>query len=276
MQAAAATMGANSTPSPPPGTQPLGGTAFPLKQSVISATSSGIVPDTAANAGGATLSVINWNASGDSQFRLTIPSLGVDTTFTSATLLKGRSNVLDSTFRLTSSNLSYTALGVWEVITPGNVHLSAFTTGYETPVAGVPTSGTAIYSGTSNVAGLVTTYPSSGGIARASLLGDASLSANFGTGAITGNFTNITTTSGAGVSNPWNNVSVHASITAATSHFSGSTAATSAPAAPFALSGGATGHIDGGFYGPNANELGAVWSLTDSGSMAIGVVGGRR
>jgi hypothetical protein len=42
------------------------------------------------------------------------------------------------------------------------------------------------------------------------------------------------------------------------------------------LSGGATGHIDGGFYGPNANELGAVWSLTDSGSMAIGVVGGRR
>jgi hypothetical protein len=172
--------------------------------------------------------------------------------------------------------LNYTALGVWEVVTPGNIHLGAFTTGYETPVAGVPTSGTAIYSGSKNVAGLVTNYPSSGGIARAALLGDGSLSANFGTGAITGTFTNMTAISGTNVSNPWNNVSVSASITAATSHFSGSTASASAPATPFALSGAATGRIDGGLYGPNANELGAVWSLTDSGNVAIGIVGGRR
>jgi len=271
----AATTGTNSTPSPS-GTQPLAGTAFPLKESVISATSSGIAPAATANSGGATLSVITWNASGDSQFRLTIPGLGIDTTFTSASFLKGQANVLDSTFRLTSSNLNYAALGVWEVVTPGNIHLGAFTTGYETPLAGMPTSGTAIYSATKNVAGLVTTYPSSGGIARAALLGDASLSANFGTGAITGNFTNMTAISGANVSTPWNDVSVSASITAATSHFSGSTAAASAPATPFALSGVATGHIDGGFYGPNANELGAVWSLSDSGSVAIGVVGGHR
>jgi hypothetical protein len=254
----------------------LGGTAFPLRETVISATSSGIVPDTAANAGGATLSITNWNPSGDSQFRLTIPGLGIDTIFTSTWLLKGRANVLESSFRLTSTNVDYTALGVWEVVTQGNIHLGAFITGYETPVAAMPTSGTAVYASTSNVAGLVTTYPSSGGIARAALVGDASLSANFGTGAITGNFTNMSATNGASVSTPWNNVSVSASITAATSHFSGSTAATSAPATPFALSGAATGRIDGGFYGPNANELGAVWSLGDSSKAAIGVVGGKR
>src|SRR5258707_3957064 len=67
----AATTGSNSTPSPS-GTQPLQGSAFPLKQSVISITSSGIVPDAAANSGGATLSVVSWNASGSSQFRLSI------------------------------------------------------------------------------------------------------------------------------------------------------------------------------------------------------------
>jgi hypothetical protein len=261
----------------------LQGTAFPLKQSVISITSSGIVPDAAANSGGATLSVVSWNASGNSQFRLTIPGLGVDSTFNSASLLKGPSTVNGGTFRLTASNMNYSALGVWEVdtqnaqitpgVTEGNIHLGAFATGYETPTSGMPTSGAAFYSGNKNVVGMIITDVA-GKIDRASVYGDATLAANFGTGAITGAFSNMVSTNSAAVRAPWNDVSLSASIIAGTSRFSGSTAASTAPGGAFAVSGSATGRIDGGFYGPTANELGAVWSLKDSGTVAIGVVHG--
>jgi hypothetical protein len=179
--------------------------------------------------------------------------------------------------------MSYAALGVWEVdtqnpqitpgVTEGNIHLGTFMTGFETPASGMPTSGAAFYSGTKNVAGVVIT-DSAGKLDRAALLGDATLAANFGTGVITGSFANMTATNSAAVQSPWNNVSVSASIAAGTSRFSGSTAATSTPAGAFAVSGSATGRIDGGFYGPTANELGAVWSIKDAGTVAVGVVHG--
>ncbi len=277
-----ATTGTSPAPAPS-GTLPLEGTAFPLKQSVISVTSSGIVPDAAANSGGATLSVVSWNASGNSQFRLTIPGLKLDSTFSSASLLKGPSTVQGGNFRLTASNMSYAALGVWEVdtlnpnITPGvaegNIHLGTFVTGFETPASGMPTSGAAVYTGTKNVAGVVIRDPA-GTIGRAALLGDASLAVNFGTSTIAGTFIHMTATDSNGTRSPWNDVSVSGSLAAGTSHFSGSTAAASVPSGAFAVSGTATGRIDGGFYGPNANELGAVWSLTDKGSVAVGVVHG--
>jgi hypothetical protein len=74
--------------------------------------------------------------------------------------------------------------------------------------------------------------------------------------------------------NPWNDVSVTSSMISGTSRFSGSTAATSAPVTPYAVSGAATGRIDGGFYGPTATELGAVWSLSDGNTAVIGVAHG--
>lgn len=70
----------------------------------------------------------------------------------------------------------------------------------------------------------------------------------------------------------WNDVSLNASIAPGTSRFSGSTAATSAPGTGFSLAGSATGHIDGAFYGPAAQNLGAVWSLSDGTGSAIGVI----
>jgi hypothetical protein len=39
-----------------------------------------------------------------------------------------------------------------------------------------------------------------------------------------------------------------------------------------ALSGSATGHIDGAFFGPAAQNLGAVWSLNDGSGAALGTV----
>jgi hypothetical protein len=179
--------------------------------------------------------------------------------------------------------MSYSALGVWEVdtqnaqitsgVTEGNIHLGAFATGYETPASGMPTSGAAFYAGNKNVVGVIVTDVA-GKIDRASVYGDATLAANFGTGAITGAFSNMVSTNSAAVRAPWNDVSVSASIIAGTSRFSGSTAASTTPGGAFAVSGSATGRIDGGFYGPTANELGAVWSLKDSGTVAIGVVHG--
>ena len=51
-----------------------------------------------------------------------------------------------------------------------------------------------------------------GKIDRASVFGDATLGANFSTGAITGAFSNMVSTNSAAVRAPWNDVSVSASI----------------------------------------------------------------
>jgi C-lobe and N-lobe beta barrels of Tf-binding protein B len=277
---APATTGANPIASPSLG-QPLTGTAFPLEQTAIAVGPLGFVPDTAANSGGATLTIVNWSGSSDGQFRLTIPGLGIDTTFASPTLLKGTATVSTSSFRLAASNMNYAALGAWEVDTSsfdttyGQTdvvsHLGAFTTGYETPAAAMPTSGTASYSGTNNVSGIFATYYYLGAFYRGKLQGDASFSVNFAKNALTGNFTNMLLSggvSGAGPT-PWNNISVSASITPGTSHFSGTTIAN--PLTGGGPSAGA-GQINGSFYGPHAEELGAVWSLTNGSTTTIGVV----
>ena len=112
--------------------------------------------------------------------------------------------------------------------------------------------------------------------------GDASFTANFATGHISGSFTNMISAFNDHQSLPWNDVSVSASIAMGTSTFSGSTSIASTPAIPSAnaylLKGAATGHIDGGFYGRAANEIGAVWTLSngDGTGSAIGVVGARK
>jgi len=71
---------------------------------------------------------------------------------------------------------------------------------------------------------------------------------------------------------PWNDVSVAGTIAMGTNKFSGTTAATSSPGTPMSLSASATGHIDGAFYGPAAQNLGAVWSLSDGTGSALGTV----
>jgi hypothetical protein len=272
----------------------LTGTAFPLEQTAIAVSPYGVIADPAANSAGATLSVVDWSAK---QFHLSIPSLGVNTTFTSGTLLQGPTLVTIGDTRLALSNMNYTVFGAWEVdrsVANSGVpddyiaHLSAFVAGYETPTSAMPTSGTASYSGTRNVAGVIVEHPYFngvyiGGLERAAVQGDASFTANFATGSVTGDFTNMIAVSGGsqpGVSVPWNDISINASIAAGTSHFSGTTAA--APASGpspnlynsrVVVSGSAKGYIDGGFYGPQAEELGAVWSVSDGPITAIGVVG---
>jgi hypothetical protein len=145
----------------------------------------------------------------------------------------------------------------------------------------MPTTGTADYSGAGTVHGVVI-FPNAPGIQPATgtvlLVGDAHLSANFATGAITGGFTNVTTYDYFFPPSAWNDVSVNARIAAGTNKFGGSTADTSqlSTTSSYTLKGSATGHIDGAFYGPSAQNLGATWSLSDGTASAIGVVAAGR
>jgi hypothetical protein len=236
-------------------------------------------------AGGATLTVNSWNPTGSSDFTLSIPGLGLvgsnAKTFSSASLLKGASTFVGNGWRITTANNaaknSYAALGLWEqdAANPNTVFLGTFIMGYETPVSAMPTSGTATYAAVSNVAGIVSTFKS-GQLSRGSVVGDASFTADFGAGSLTGAFTNmvIITADGSSTSQPWNNVSLAASI--AGNHFSGSAvAAAPASAGPFTVTGGSTGNFNGGFFGPAADELAGVWSLTDSSHVVEGVAIGK-
>jgi len=294
----AATKGTNPTASPSGATQPLTTNPdFPLTQTVIQINASGITPanqvvvsgQASPLDGGATLTVTKWDPTGSSDFTLSIPGLGISgtnvKTFSSTSLLKGATTVslgTNNSFRLTASNINYAALGLWEQDAAGAngsnpIFLGTFITGYETPVSGVPTTGTASYSGTQNVTAIVSSTQG-GQLSRASVLGDGNYTANFGTGTLNGTFTNMTviTANPNATVTPWNNVSVSASI--AGNRFTNGSVTAAAPASPsnYTVTGGTTGKFDGGFYGPNADELAGVWSLTDSSHAVIGVATGRQ
>jgi len=132
----------------------------------------------------------------------------------------------------------------------------------------MPTSGTAVFSGPGLVT--ATVYKTVGTEIQASnpIVGNASISANFGSGAVNGSFTQMMVTN----TEHWNDVSVTANIATGSNTFSGTTAAASAPGQPMSLSGSAVGKINGAFFGPAAQNLGAVWSLSDGTGSALGTV----
>jgi len=106
------------------------------------------------------------------------------------------------------------------------------------------------------------------------IAGEAALTANFGTGAVGGTLGNMTAADvDTQAVTAWNNVSLNANIPAGGSTFSGTTAAASNPGTTFSLQSNAAGYIDGGFYGPAAEEAGAVWTLNDGSRTAWGSLG---
>jgi hypothetical protein len=207
-----------------------------------------------------TVTVIG-NAPNTSVVRVAIPSLGIDETFNANTDLRGFQG--DTAYY----GLTYVVLGEW-------AHWSGTRTtsytesvfGYETPISAVPTSGTAQFSGWAS--GAVFKGSNSG----AWVDGFANVSVDFVSGKVSGALTKMRD----GSAQPWNDVSVSGSIIGGTNKFSGTTAATSAPNSSLSLTGGATGRIDGGFYGPAAEQVGAVWTLTDSSGSAVGGLVGWR
>lgn len=265
---------------------PATGTVFPLTQSVVQLSNAGLTVDASANAGGATLTIGPFGSSNNlTDFQLSIPSLTISQYIQLGGPLAqtiGGGSFSTSNGYVALEGLSYTSFGMWVATSAnGQSDIAAFSLGYQTPAASVPTSGTATYAGTGNVVGNVYTPGNFGNTAPA-VQGDASFTANFSTGQMTGTFSNMQAYAKSNPNSPtsvyaypWNDVSVSASIASGTAKFSGSAVTTSQPASPLALKNGAMGYINGAFYGPNAENLSAVWSLGngDGSGTALGVVG---
>jgi hypothetical protein len=169
--------------------------------------------------------------------------------------------------------LSYVSLGEWNTPTPTASPERFFVFGFDTPVSSIPVSGNASFQGQGMVRGIVAGPNDVFGV----LQGDANLNVNFTSGQVGGKLTNISAVDPCtAISYPWNDVSVNASIAAGTNKFSGTTGAASQPVSPYALKSTATGKITGAFYGPAANNLGALWTLNDGTLTASGGVAAAR
>jgi hypothetical protein len=266
-----ATKGANAAPAVealaggPTLANAAPGTVFPLKQSVMIGDSlAGVSPDKASNAAGATLTIL-----GDGGVRLTVPGLAVDEYYPVPYGYGGTGTCCMIVLGRDWQNLDYLRVNTW-VVEYENRPAASFAwymLGYETPASAVPNSGAATYSGP--VSGAVSLANKQGG----ALGGDASVNVNFSTATVTGTLTNMLVNP-VTQREPWNDVSLQASL--ASNSFSGTAAVTSAPGTPRALGAGATGTVEGGLYGPAANQLGAVWTLYDGQNAAIGVIGASR
>lgn len=266
---------------------PPNGTAFPLTQGAISITSSSA---NGINAGAGTATVQSTIVSGSNAvpiIDLSIPTLGIN-----ATGLRGdgvtKTQTDGSTVSIIVTGLTYTLLGSWSYKPAGNsgTDLGLAVSGYQTPAANVPTTGTASYVGAGGqntgataggVIGTVVVPSGSGGISAATLSGDVNLSVNFGTQQVNGTLTNMVAKDvSSGATSAWNNVTLTGNLSQSAGSANrgaviNGTAQTQAPpaSAPFSMNSGATGNLSGALYGPNANEAGGVWSV-NQGSGATG------
>ncbi|MBV9510414.1 MAG: transferrin-binding protein-like solute binding protein, partial [Caulobacteraceae bacterium] len=263
------------------GDEPAAGTVFPLLQSALAVTQSGIAPDTATDTAGGTATVVSLGGPGNT-FELKLPSLGVDANVTTG----AASDVAAGGGYLSIADLTpggfgalgYATMDEWVLKDAADANVTnagLFIAGYQTPQVNMPGSGTAQYSQTGGVTGELFIPGGPGPYGRASqltLTGDVTLNAAFASGSISGSLTNMQATA-AGSATPWNNVTISASITGAA--FSGTTSTPSTLPNPDALGPGATGSISGAFFGPTADEVAAVWTLsnTGGGKSAVGVLG---
>lgn len=268
------------------------GTQFPLIEAVVSGNGTGNAV-TSFNGGAAQLvdmgsktstGEIDTKDAGLAVFLLNVPRVGLPS---DARLPSdGTVTVLSdgSSAWLQMHVLNYASLGFWNYApTTGGFYFGTISTGYQTPSVAVPTAGIGTYVSdggpNGHVFGNVWVPDGKGGVIVGSLNGQASVSVNFATGAVGGSLINMAATSppaaGSAVT-PWNNVTLSGSLSGAS--ISGNTQASAAPsgAAAYGLSIGATGKFNGALYGPNGQELGAVWTLNDgsstNGKTAIGAL----
>ena len=110
------------------------------------------------------------------------------------------------------------------------------------------------------------------------------MTANFATGAISGRMTNLLVVNTDGFNDPLNDILFSASIGGGSSRFVGTTSVSGVPREPsgvgtpsgnVGLQLNATGTIVGGFFGPTAQEAGAVWTIDDGRARVIGSFGAK-
>jgi hypothetical protein len=232
-------------------------TVFPLLQSVMVYGASSAKADATANSAGGTATFQQGT------LNLDVPAL----------------NQAGARYQLSGyANLDWTRVGYWG--TGGGWwdydddvgRHGAFVTGYETPAAAVPTTGTATYAGLAE--GAVFFPGNSPGTTHCAcnivaLTGNAAFTANFGTRNVSGSLTSMAAGGAA-----WNDVAFNSTI--AGNAFSGTTSVTSAPGGPASMLANATGTVEGKFFGPAAQEAGALWTLFDGTNAAIGTLTGKR
>ncbi|MCB1867638.1 MAG: transferrin-binding protein-like solute binding protein, partial [Gammaproteobacteria bacterium] len=153
-------------------------------------------------------------------------------------------------------NYDYLTWGSWVQAVDGNAdnnfsHTNApqWIAGQLTPAHEIPTSSTASYNG--SVAGQV-----HNGTTAQGLSGTANLQANFGARTLTGQFSNMRTADG----NAWKTLNVNAGWSAGVNSISGSVSG-----------GGASGTVNGNFFGPHAAETGGTWQTTAGAEKAAGI-----
>jgi len=248
---------------------------FPLISTSLDYTAKGLaaVPNTqSATAIVKTLSAVH------SEIQLVIPALDLDTTISIPAPLAGNRYIYDPAGSYGKlGGLSYVSFGMWAqaggaFYRPSS--MSAYAFGYETPVGAMPTTGTAEYAGMGTATGFVF-FPFAGQVGWREVNGNAQLTANFTTGNVSGVLALRTDDWDFGVL-PWHDVSVNATIAAGSNRFNGTTGIAASYPSDHGLNSSATGSINGAFYGPAAENLGAVWTLSDGTRSAIGVVGAER
>jgi hypothetical protein len=184
----------------------------------------------------------------------------------------------------TNPNLEWTRAGWWSArVDPGPwdyggpvAYRGVFVTGYETPASAMPTTGAATYSGSVMGSMFSPSNTAPNGLpcrcTEVSLGGTATFTADFGARSLKGTFTDMSILGWDDMTGPWNDVAFTSTIMG--NSFSGTTSVTTAP--PGAMGLNATGTLEGRFFGPSAEEAGAVWTLFDGTNTAIGTLGGRR
>lgn len=183
------------------------------------------------------------------------------------------------------ATLDYTLLGTWSYTAPGGgpLYLAQIATGSMTPVASLPTTGSANYTLAGGAIGAYFVPGSNNTIAAGTVRGDVNINVNFGTNSVGGSLQNMRATPLNGVSEPWNGLIVtNGTLDRANGVFTGVTMS-GGPlpgAGSSAFSTTAKGHVLGSFYGPAHNEIGGTWTLSEStpdgGRAAFGTFAGRR
>jgi hypothetical protein len=169
-----------------------------------------------------------------------------------------------------NNTLNFSSYGIWENVTGTANGLDIGSTGgiafgNTTPVSGIPTSGTATYTG-STVGAAVD------GSTQKVLVGTVSLTANFTQMNINGSF-NINSVGANNTTTPWANLTMPTTSIAsgvAGGPYSGTLTGNLPTGAITA------GEVKGSFNGPAAQETAGVWAATDNVTHAVGAFGAHR
>jgi hypothetical protein len=266
------------------------GTVLPLRQSIVSTQINSVSPAPKVEAGGSTLTYQGTqtvNGVTGPVFELKVPNAvsGID-----VSLKPDGSSGSNGDYGIINGKvvdaLNYTMTVAWSADASDTFEplFSMGITGFQTPASNVPTSGQATYLGDGtagakgSMQGLIFTGPPFPYHPPGTISGSAnSFSVNFGSGQVTGTLSGLTATpvSQAGVAGApqaWNQINISATLSGAV--LSGNTSTTAPPSGGLGFGAGSTGKFDGALYGPNGEELGAVWSLRDpaTSNTAFGVV----